>query len=150
MREAELNRRLADLERREVEGGVSPLEQELAHRLLEVERREREVERAEDALGAQRSRLEAVLQEYEARRDALATRGRELDSERERLRHDRAQLVAETIEVEQRERAVASAEAALVEPSAPSAPKDPTDKGGDWWAKQLNGSAASTPIRKAS
>ena len=91
-----------------------------------------------------------MRQEYEARRDALASRGRELDTERERLRNDRAQLVADTIEVEQRERAVASAEAALVEPSAPSAPKDPTDEGGDWWAKQLNGSAASVSTPPAS
>jgi hypothetical protein len=49
---------------------------------------------------------------------------------------------------------VASAEAALVEPSAPSAPNDPTDEGGDWWAKQLNGSSAPAPppasVRKAS
>jgi hypothetical protein len=84
----------------------------------------------------------------------LATRGRELDTERENLRNDRAQLVADTIEVEERERAVASAEAALVEPSAPSAPNDPTDEGGDWWAKQLNGSTAvapaPAPVRKAS
>jgi chromosome segregation ATPase len=137
-----LSRRSAEFERRHAVG----LEAELAHRLAEVERREREVALEREALQAQRERLDAVRLEYESRREAIAARARELDSDRERLRNDRAQLVAEELEIEQRERAVASAAAALVEQpspsSAPPAPVDPTDEGGDWWAKQLHGAAA--------
>ena len=143
MREAEPSRRAAAFERRAEDG----LENELARRLAEVERREREVELERDALESQRQRLDAVRSEYESRREALATRARELNADRERLRNDRAQLVADEIEIEQRERAVASAAAALVEhpsPSlAPPAPVDPTGEGGDWWAKQLHGTAVS-------
>lgn len=127
---------------REVE--LTVRESEVNRRLAEVERREQAVQRAEDALASQRERLDSVRSEYESRRDALVARSRELKVERDRLRDDRAQLVAQTIEVEERERAVASAAAAfLVEhPSqAPPAPVDPTDDGGDWWAKQLNGTA---------
>jgi chromosome segregation ATPase len=128
---------------REVE--LTVREADLSLRLADVERREQAVQRAEDALASQRERLDAVRLEYESRRDALVARGRELALERDRLRDDRAELIAQTMEVEERERAVASAAAAyLVEhPSqAPPAPADPTDIGGDWWAKQLNGVAA--------
>lgn len=128
---------------REVE--LTLREADINRRLADVERRELAVQRAEDALAAQRGRLDAVRAEYESRRDALVARGRELAVERDRLRDDRAELVVQTMKVEERERAVASAAAAyLVEhPSqAPPAPVDPTDEGGDWWAKQLNGAAA--------
>jgi peptidoglycan hydrolase CwlO-like protein len=116
LREADVNRRIADLERREAD-----------------------VQRAQDALQAQRERLDAVREEYESRRDSLASRARELDRERNRLRDDRADLVAESLQVEQRERAVASAAVVtLVEPplSAPPAPAVVEADDG-WWAKQL-------------
>jgi chromosome segregation ATPase len=139
--------REAEIARREHELNVSPGGDEharaLALREAEVERREREVERGQDALDAQRERLDAVRAEYEARRDTIAARARELDCERERLRDRSAALVATGMQIEERERAVASAEAALVEQlPAPPAPIDPTDEGGDWWTKQLNGTAA--------
>lgn len=118
-------------------------EAELSRRLAEVERREEDVERAQAALEAQRERLDAVRREYESRRDALAERAREVDRERDRLRDDRAELVAESLQVEQRERAVASAAVvSLVEPppQVPPAPvhveaRAEADDG--WWAKQL-------------
>src|SRR3954447_1126389 len=140
MREAEIARREHELDSPR---GGDPRARELALREAEVARREREVELSRDALDAQRARLDAVRGEYEARRDTITTRARELDAERERLRDRSAALVATGIEIEQRERAVASAEAALVErlPASP-APIDPTDEGGDWWAKQLHGTAA--------
>jgi len=147
-RELALTMREAEIARREHELaaglGNDPRLRELARREAEVERREREVELSRDALDAQRARLDAVRSEYESRRETIATRARELDAERERLRDRSAALVATGLEIEQRERAVASAEAALVEQlsSAPPAPVDPTDEGGDWWAKQLHGAKA--------
>jgi chromosome segregation ATPase len=131
----------------EREAELTLREADISLRVGDVERRELAVQRAEDALAAQRDRLDAVRAEYESRRDALVARGRELGLERDRLRDDRAQLVAQTMEVEQRERAVASAAAAaLVEHPlpAPPAPVDPTDENGDWWTKQLNGTMAAT------
>jgi len=153
MRESELSRREHELELAQealgTDGGrqaiasLAEREQALALREAELARREREVELSRDALDTQRERLDAVRFEYEARRDGITARARELDAERDRLRDRSAQLVATGIAIEERERAVASAEAALVEQlPAPSAPADPTDEGGDWWAKQLHGTAA--------
>jgi hypothetical protein len=140
MRESEIARREHELE---ASLDVDERARALALREADVERRERDVELGQDALDAQRERLDAVRAEYEARRDAITTRARELDAQREFLRDRSAQLVATGMEIEQRERAVASAEAALVEqPPASPAPIDPTDEGGDWWGKQLNGHAA--------
>jgi chromosome segregation ATPase len=146
-RELALTMREAEVARREHELELSLAGDERAHALArreaELERREREVELGQNALDAQRERLDAVRAEYEARRDTITARARELDAQREVLRDRSAQLVATGMEIEQRERAVASAEAALVEQlPAPPAPIDPTDEGGDWWMKQLHGATA--------
>jgi chromosome segregation ATPase len=146
-RELALTMREAEVARREHELELSLAGDERAHALArreaELERREREVELGQNVLDAQRERLDAVRAEYEARRDTITARARELDAQREVLRDRSAQLVATGMEIEQRERAVASAEAALVEqlPASP-APIDPTDEGGDWWMKQLHGATA--------
>jgi chromosome segregation ATPase len=146
MREADVARREHELEspgERPDDASLAERERALALREAEIARREREVELSREALETQRARLDAVRFEYEARRDGITARARELDAERDRLRDRSAQLVATGMEIEQRERAVASAEAALVEQlPAPPAPVDPTDEGGDWWAKQLNGATA--------
>jgi hypothetical protein len=129
-----------------------------------VERRERELERLEAAVDAQRQRLVAVQGEYESRRDALAARGREIEVERSRLRDEQAQLVAASLVLEERGKPVtpdvpvepdSAADSAQPEvqvhhadprpapaapPVTPPEPKpEPKRAEADetWWAKQL-------------
>jgi hypothetical protein len=150
LREAELNRREAALRRVEELAAAddgsrthasSTLLAELEAQLAEVERRERELEKAVDAVEAQRDRLESIRGEYEERRDALVQRTREVEAERNRLREERAQLVCASLDLEDRERSAGlggppAAPASLVAPIAvPAAPQLPSDA--DWWSKQL-------------
>jgi hypothetical protein len=147
LREAELNRREAALRRVEELAAAddgsrarasSTLQAELEARLAEVERRDRELEKAVDAVEAQRDRLESVRCEYEERRDALVERTREVEAERNRLREERAQLVCASLDLEDRERSAglggppAAPPSLVPEPARPQLPSD-----ADWWSKQL-------------
>jgi anti-sigma factor RsiW len=95
LREAELDRREAVLRQ-------------------EAEQRERALERALDAVEAQRARLAEVRAEYEARRETLAARSREVEAERDKLRSERVRLLGTSIELEDRAR-----DGAGVAPPAP-------------------------------
>jgi len=108
----------------------------LADRLEALERRERELEQALAAVDAQRERLETVRAEYESRRDGLAERTREVEVLRDSLRHEQARLVAASLVLEERERAV---QEHATERAAAKASSD-----ADWWSKQLG-----TPLEAA-
>ena len=74
-----------------------PSEIELARRLRALERRERQLDQALAAVAAQRDQLAAIQAEYELRRQGLIARTREVETERDRLRAVRADLVAESL-----------------------------------------------------
>ena len=74
-----------------------PSEAELARRLRELERRERQLDQALAAVAAQREQLAAIQGEYERRRLGLIERTREVEAERDRLRADRADRVADSL-----------------------------------------------------
>lgn len=71
-----------------------PSELELAQRLRAVERRERQLDQALAAVSAQREQLAAIQAEYTLRRDGLIARTREVEAELERIRTERAEVVA--------------------------------------------------------
>jgi flagellin-like hook-associated protein FlgL len=73
---------------------------ELARRMREIERRERQLDQALAAVDAQRAQLVAIQAEYGRRRDGLLARTREVEAERNQLRADRADRVAESLEQE--------------------------------------------------
>jgi hypothetical protein len=75
----------------------TPSEAELARRIRAVERRERQLDQALAAVAAQRDQLAAIQAEYEIRRQGLIARTREVERERDRLRAERADLVAESL-----------------------------------------------------
>src|ERR1051325_9258053 len=87
------------LTERELELAPS-LEDELDLRLQDVERRERELEQARVALGSQREQLAAVQAECEARCGTLASRTREVEAEKARLREEEARLVTLRLQFE--------------------------------------------------
>lgn len=62
-----------------------------------VERRERQLDQALAAVSAQREQLAAIQAEYERRRDGLIARTREVELELERLRAERAKVVAHSL-----------------------------------------------------
>jgi hypothetical protein len=116
LREAELNRREAALRRAEqlapedepaVTAASTALEAALEARLHEVERRERELQMTVEAVEAQRALLESVQHEYEQRLNGLGDRKREVETERNRLRDEQAQLVCASLELEDSVRPVA-------------------------------------------
>jgi hypothetical protein len=116
LREAELNRREAALRRAEqlapedepaVTAASTALEAALEARLHEVERRERELQMTVEAVEAQRALLESVQNEYEQRLNGLGDRTREVETERNRLRDEQAQLVCASLELEDSVRPVA-------------------------------------------
>ena len=74
-----------------------PTEAELVRSLREVERRERQLDQALAAIAAQREQLAAIQAEYERRRLGLIERTREVEAERDCLRADRADRVAESL-----------------------------------------------------
>jgi uncharacterized coiled-coil DUF342 family protein len=74
-----------------------PTEMELERRVREVERRERQLDQALAALASQRDQLAAIQAEYERRREGLLERTREVEAERQRLRADRAEVVAHSL-----------------------------------------------------
>ena len=101
----------------------STLEANLEARLAEVERRERELHMAVEAVESQRERLVETRREYEARRDALGERSREVEAERDRLRDEQAQLVCASLALEDRERpAKVEVHEAAPPASAPAVP----------------------------
>ena len=71
-----------------------PSETELAQRMRAVERRERQLDQALAAIAAQREQLSAIQEEYTRRRDGLIARTREVEAELERIRTERAEVVA--------------------------------------------------------
>ena len=78
---------MRDLETSETHGAAeAELYAELDARLAALERRERELEQALEAVESQRRLLVAVRSEYEARRATLAARTLEVEAERDRLR----------------------------------------------------------------
>lgn len=62
-----------------------------------MERRERQLDQALAAVAAQREQLAAIQAEYERRRQGLIERTREVEAERDRLRANRADSVAESL-----------------------------------------------------
>lgn len=70
---------------------------ELGRRLREVERRERQLDQALAGVAAQREQLAAIQAEYELRRRGLIERTREVEAERDHLRAERADRVAESL-----------------------------------------------------
>lgn len=72
----------------------APTESELARRTRAVEKRERQLDQALAAVASQREQLAAIQAEYELRRQGLVDRTREVEIERDRLRAERADLVA--------------------------------------------------------
>ena len=70
---------------------------DLDRRLRAVEKRERQLDQALAAVAAQREQLAAVQADYERRRDGLIARTREVQAELERLRAERAELVADDL-----------------------------------------------------
>ena len=62
-----------------------------------LERRERQLDQALAAVAAQREQLAAIQAEYERRRDGLIQRTREVETERDRLRAERAEVVADSL-----------------------------------------------------
>ena len=75
----------------------TPTEAELSRRTREVERRERQLDQALAAVASQREQLAAIQAEYELRRQGLIERTREVEVERDRLRAERAELVAASL-----------------------------------------------------
>jgi chromosome segregation ATPase len=82
--EAELSRREEALRQAGDAGGAAA--GEIEERVAALERCERKLQRAIEAVESQRAQLDAVRAEYEARRDALKERVREVEAERDRLR----------------------------------------------------------------
>jgi NADH:ubiquinone oxidoreductase subunit E len=74
-----------------------PTETELARRVRAIEKRERQLDQALAAVNAQREQLAAIQADYERRRQGLIERAREVQTERERLHAERAEIVAETL-----------------------------------------------------
>jgi hypothetical protein len=62
-----------------------------------VEKRERLLDQALAAVAAQQKQLAAVRADYERRRQGLVERAREVQAERERLRAERAGIVADNL-----------------------------------------------------
>ena len=75
----------------------TPTAAELSRRTREVERRERQLDQALAAVASQREQLAAIQAEYELRRQGLIERTREVEVERDRLRAERAELVAASL-----------------------------------------------------
>ena len=75
----------------------TPTAAELSRRMREVERRERQLDQALAAVASQREQLAAIQAEYELRRQGLIERTREVEVERDRLRAERAELVAASL-----------------------------------------------------
>jgi cytochrome c-type biogenesis protein CcmH/NrfG len=83
-----------------------------------------------EAIKTQRERLDAVVAEYESRRETLKQRTVEVEAERDRLRVEEARLVAARMQSEE-----------MTEDAPP--PKK-VEVGADWWSKQLG-----TPLEAA-
>jgi hypothetical protein len=74
-----------------------PTEIELTRRMRALERRERQLDQALAAVASQREQLAAIQADYERRREGLIQRAREVEAERDRLRAERAEIVADSL-----------------------------------------------------
>src|ERR1700751_3809431 len=74
-----------------------PTEMELERRVREVEQRERQLDQALAALASQRDQLAAIQAEDAGGRGGMLGRTREVEAERQRLRADRAEVVAHSL-----------------------------------------------------